>query len=181
MIFICDSCKQNFKESPANRKLPHIFCGRKCQHEWWVNKRPERFWEKVKKIPNSCWVWIGGKTSAGYGQFCGYHVHRFSYELVKGKIPKGKIIMHKCDNPSCVNPSHLILGSQRDNLLDCSRKGRINRGEDRPQHKLTTNQVVEIRRLYREKRKSFPKLAKIYHVSEKNIFNIIHRYRWKHI
>jgi len=90
----------------------------------------DRFWPKVKKT-NKCWIWIGGKTSFGHGIF--YYkqrhglAHRCSYELHISKIPSGLLVCHHCDNPSCVNPTHLFLGTHRDNLQDASRKGRLKR------------------------------------------------------
>ena len=75
--------------------------------------REERFWEKVELIPfHSCWEWVAAKTKLGYGKFSktkgGWDfAHRYSYELIKGKIPHGKMLDHLCRNPSCVNPNHL--------------------------------------------------------------------------
>ena len=83
-----------------------------------------------------CWIWQGWKDRCGYGctQFgCGRKsrvgkvkkAHRVSYEFYVGPIPKGMYVCHKCDTPACVNPEHLFLGSQKDNMADCSSKGRI--------------------------------------------------------
>ncbi len=79
---------------------------------------------------NSCWEWQGGINGDGYGNsYNGEGVeaaHRISYRIHNGKIPYGMVIMHKCDNPSCVNPNHLKLGTQSENMQDCSIKGRRN-------------------------------------------------------
>lgn len=86
-----------------------------------------RFFDKIKKT-RSCWVWIAAKRKTGYG--CFKHrgkvldSHRISWTLEKGDIPKGKWVLHKCDNPICVRPSHLFLGTPRDNVLDMIAKGR---------------------------------------------------------
>jgi HNH endonuclease len=84
---------------------------------------------------DGCWIWTGNKTKAGYGRFQtggkgGPHhlAHRFSYELAKGPIPKGCIVMHSCDNPSCVNLEHLSVGTHKDNTADMIAKGRHGRG-----------------------------------------------------
>ena len=70
----------------------------------------------------SCWLWTGSKTREGYGQIWferkPVYVHRFYFELLNGPIPNGKIVMHKCDVPLCVNPKHLTLGTHRDNMID---------------------------------------------------------------
>lgn len=85
----------------------------------------ENFWSKVEKIPfHSCWEWIAAQKD-GYGRFgsSGY-AHRYSYELHKGKIPQGLFVCHHCDNPSCVNPDHLFLGTNEDNVRDMFQKNR---------------------------------------------------------
>ena len=90
-----------------------------------------RFWPKVKKgLGKDCWIWLAGKSSAGYGSFrtdAWKHVyaHRLSWELMRGPIPDGLLVLHHCDNPSCVNPDHLFLGTNRDNVLDALKKGRL--------------------------------------------------------
>ncbi len=86
-----------------------------------------RFWPKVIKT-NGCWEWIGARCLTGHGKFW-YNkrlgeAHRFSYEIHVGSIPKGMVICHKCDNPPCVNPEHLFLGTMKDNSQDMMAKGR---------------------------------------------------------
>jgi hypothetical protein len=80
-----------------------------------------------------CWNWTGGKVNFGYAAFFvnGKPVrgHRFSYELKYGKIPRGFFACHRCDNPSCVNPDHVFLGTQADNIADCISKGRNAKGQ----------------------------------------------------
>src|SRR5690348_7112088 len=95
----------------------------------------KRFWSKVEKT-DGCWIWRGTMNGVGYGVFwlpmgkprnanSRVYAHRLSYEMHEGKIPDGMFICHRCDNPACVNPDHLFLGTQSDNMTDCSRKGRL--------------------------------------------------------
>ena len=96
----------------------------------------KRFWAKVKKN-EKCWLWIASKREKGYGAFVWIDVHgkyvqgrahRFSYELHIGEIPENQCVLHRCDNPPCVNPDHLFLGSRRDNNADMCKKQRHRHG-----------------------------------------------------
>lgn len=97
----------------------------------WDVTRERRFWEKVEKR-GACWIWTGTRTSGGYGQLNidGHRVyaHRYSYDLAHPGAKAGpfEVVMHSCDNPSCVFPDHLIAGTQKDNMADAASKGRIN-------------------------------------------------------
>lgn len=112
----CKYCKKRFWSS---RSLIN-FCSMKC-----------RFMGRVNKT-NNCWNWTGGTDSSGYGSF-GYKgktiaSHRISYELFIGQIPDGLHILHKCDNRKCVNPEHLWVGTNNDNVQDRVKKGRSKKG-----------------------------------------------------
>jgi hypothetical protein len=94
-----------------------------------IKPASERFWNKVEKT-DSCWLWRGAITTTGYGVFQKgrkgellYRVHRFSFELHFGEIEQGKLVLHKCDTKTCVNPDHLELGDHKKNLSDAWNRG----------------------------------------------------------
>src|SRR5690606_5411912 len=116
----------------------------------------DRFYDKVSPEPNSgCWLWTGATNELGYGviglgrrEQGTAKAHRVSYELHKGPT-NGLCVLHECDNPACVNPSHLFLGTLKDNSRDCVRKGRNfipdNRGTKAKWARLNEDHVREIR------------------------------------
>lgn len=148
-------------------------------------KTPEpRFWNSVKKS-DGCWEWIGHKRN-GYGRI---HIgsrlvtcHRFSWEIHNGKIPKGLFVCHSCDNASCVNPSHLWLGTCTDNNRDRKAKNRNNHisGSFHPLSKLTEADVYKIIEL-RTSGMSYQKIADQYHVTIRTIWQIFIGKTWKQI
>ena len=143
----------------------------------------DRFWDKVDKS-GDCWVWRG-VSGNGYGQFWnnGKNVgaHRFAYSLANGPIPNGLFVCHHCDNPKCVRPSHLFLGTNSDNIVDSVVKGRWtdNRGEKHGMSKLVKDDVREIRRLY-SLGVTQTVLAKAWEVDQSTISYIVNGKRWKH-
>ncbi len=146
----------------------------------------ERFWAKVNKHgPNNCWEWTAAKQGAGYGTIGVdgkvVQAHRYSYELHYGPIPEGMSVLHHCDNRACVNPDHLFLGTNADNIADKMNKGRQARGITHSRARLTEAQVIEIRRKYAKGHISHAMLAAEYHVSISAIANITQRITWKHI
>jgi hypothetical protein len=148
----------------------------------------ERFWEKVDKNgPGGCWVWTRSKSKKGYGQLSGPHrghkpfqTHRLSWEMHKGPIPAGLMVCHKCDNPACVRPSHLFIGTAKQNTQDMVNKGRVRRGERHAQAKLTDASVIEMRRMAAAGA-SRKELAEAFGVSEWNVKHVLVGDTWKHL
>lgn len=144
----------------------------------------ERFWAKVDKSagPDGCWLWTAGRLNGGYGSFICKLVHRISWTLANGDIPKGLCVLHRCDVRSCVNPAHLFLGTHADNTADMIRKGRwvvppVKRGEANGSSKLTSAQVRAIRCDKRVDRI----IALDYGVSGVLIASIQRGTAWKHL
>lgn len=148
-----------------------------------------RFFANISPFTNEkgCLLWIGCKQSDGYGVFRvngkKMKAHRFSYLYWVGSISAGLLICHHCDNPACVNPNHLFIGSVRDNLMDCINKGRNNpmKGERHGMAKLTTQQVFEIRRLYAIGGITQQQLAIKFEITQGHIGAIILGKSWKHL
>lgn len=150
----------------------------------------KRFWGKVGDTTNSnaCWEWQGAPTTGGYGFFRYlrpnekkpvYGAHRFSWELHFGKIPKGLLVCHTCDNPGCVNPGHFFLGTIYDNSVDMVMKGITRRGEQVNFSKLTYDQVTEMK-ILRAEGWSMPDLAKKYGIGRMNVSRILRGINWKY-
>ena len=156
------------------------------------NSVPQRFWSKVEKT-ETCWLWTAGKFSNGYGQF---HIgrqnpiraNRMAWVLTYGDIPDGLMVCHTCDNPACVRPDHLFLGTGKDNQQDAARKGRTVRGRKRPgtgpagernsHARITGDEVVIIRADYRSGDFSLKQLAERHGISKSQVHNIVTGKQW---
>jgi hypothetical protein len=130
----------------------------------------ERLNEKILKVESGCWLWNGKTSAKDYPTiwFEGKMVkaHKLFWEYLYGKIPEGLEICHRCDVASCINPGHLFLGTHRDNMLDCNRKGRGNA-------KLSDNAVRTILAAYARGKVTQGRIAAYYRVSQMTISNLV--------
>ena len=174
------------------KRASAIYCSQACSRPHQRTRaRPaiDRFWEKVDKTPGygrdgDCWIWKSTKKDKdGYGGFTEngklIRAHVFSYRIHKGEVPKGAFVCHDCDNPSCVNPSHLWLGDATSNNRDKVKKGRQSClfGEKSGNAKLTEEQV---RCILRDDRTQ-ELIAQTYGVKRATIGLIKTRKNWKHL
>jgi len=143
-----------------------------------------RFWAKVRKS-DGCWEWTAKRNRKGYGdvryQRKMQGAHRVAWQLTYGPIPKRRLVCHHCDNPSCVRPDHLFLGTEKDNSDDCVRKGRNAKGERTRRAKLIAAQVREIRQRYAQGDTSASRLAREFGVCSRTIYSIVNYASWCHI
>lgn len=155
----------------------HTVKRRKSESQASFDRR--RFWSKVIK-QQECWEWNGERDKDGYGKinlmsFQTRVAHRLSWILTFGEIPEGMLVCHRCDNPSCVNPNHLFLGTQSDNINDMYKKGRgiFHKGEHCCRAKLTNAQANKIRELYSSGRHTQATLSKEFEISQAQISAIV--------
>ena len=154
-------------------------------NEWRQIEMLGRFFSKIRVAPTGCWEWRTISRKDGRGIMAGMPKedgratlilgYRFAYETFKGPI-NGLNVCHKCDNPSCVNPEHLFLGTTLDNNRDS-----VNKGRARGPAKLTREQVHEIRRLYATSCYPLKILGNLFKVSEGAIYGVVRFKNWKYL
>lgn len=149
--------------------------------------KEQRFWAKVNKSED-CWEWTGYRTGFGYGELQSgprgdqvkESAHRLSWEIHNGPIPDGLNVLHRCDNPPCVRPDHLFLGTASDNARDMWDKGRGPRGQKNGHAKLTDEAVAIIReRIAAGERPT--QIALVYGVSEATVRDAASGRNWRHV
>lgn len=156
----------------------------------YTSKLKIRFWQKVDLSddhPNHCWHWKASTMQGGYGKiwYRGKLIaaHRISWMLANGEIPPGMDVLHECDNPKCVNPNHLFIGTHTINMQDKEKKGRGNHcglsGEYNPAAKLTMEQAREIRKRYSKGGVSQLEIANEYGIDQTSIGKIVRNEAYK--
>ena len=177
--------KENYKKRKPRYNLKSEF-HRRCDQL--VN-------HSIYDPKTECWNWNGSTTGKGRWRYGALNVsfdelniqrgirsHRLSYMIFKGDIPKGMLVLHKCDNTLCCNPEHLFLGTQNDNMLDAQKKKRLpsHQGSKNANAKITEADVLEIRKLKKAKT-SIPAIQKRFNLGRSTIWHIINRTTWNHI
>lgn len=177
----CESCDRQLTDRQARY-------GRFCSSRCWgsaLKFTPESFFARVDaRGPDECWEWKGKRSASGYGMagHRGIGAHRISYTLAKGPIPEGLVVRHRCDNKLCVNPSHLIAGTQKDNIADRDNRGRWTpaRGEEHPSAKLRWDDVRAIRSAATgAPRGTVTRLAREYGLSVAGMRDVISGRNWR--
>lgn len=152
-----------------------------------------RFWANVDKVGSvhpqhgQCWCWKGDTDTDGYGVVTDrrrvFKAHRYSWELTFGKVPGKMCVLHKCDNRECTNPSHLFLGSNRDNVADKVKKNRQAKGSGNGRAKLSDREVLVIRSRYKPycPVDGCNALARKFKVSSTVVWGIVNNTTWKHL
>lgn len=161
---------------------------------WPLEPVAERFWRKVQR-GDGCWPWVGPTNDRGYGVLSiarpqrRVYAHRFSWAMANGPIPDGYEVCHRCDNPPCVNPAHLFLGTHAENMRDARQKGRAlgradlprPRGEQVNTAKLTAESVREIVARFRSGETNKSALAREYGVTHHMVRLIVTGRAWRHV
>lgn len=168
---ICRNCGRPVK------RLEQTYCSRQCWVEYETRDPLARFWTKVEKT-ETCWLWRGKITPNGYGSFSyrnrWYPAHRFLMETLRGSLPHHLFVCHACDNPLCVRPDHLFLGTTEDNMRDMREKGR------RPA-KLNAEQVREILHLLEDTGLTLHQIAERFGVTKQTVWKIHRGKFWRHV
>jgi DNA-binding XRE family transcriptional regulator len=172
----CTHCGLEFFPHNKGPARTAKYCSLKCYHASLLRPITETFWRFCKPAgENDCWEWHGGRMLTGYGVIGRRRgnllAHRICWEIHYGPIPRGMLVRHTCDNPPCVNPRHLLLGTDRDNTLDkCHRM--------RNPSILSKDDVFRVRSLIADGNLKQRQIADIFGVSRETVNAIKHRTNW---
>jgi len=179
--------------------LRATFAGPRSNELVVAEEHAARFWSRVDRLGpvvrhelGRCWIWTGGRLhrkngELSYGRFCigkkSFLAHRVAIAIEAGSLPPDAVVLHRCDNPACVRPDHLLVGTQADNLADMREKGRahFNRfpaGEQHPRSKLTSDAVRRIRSL-RSEGLSLAKIGAVVGVHASTVHDIVTSKTWR--
>ena len=139
----------------------------------------EHVLRKIRIADNGCWEYTGFRNKQGYGRVENVLAHRVVYEALRGSA-NGLVVCHSCDNPPCCNPAHLFLGTRSDNSADKVAKGRVPRGSQLPQSKITETDVVEIRRRVAAG-EPMRVVGAAFGIAQPTVSEIWNRKKWRHV
>lgn len=182
----CLQCGTTFRAHSHDVKRGYAkYCSRQCYglHLRALPKRSleSRFWQRVD-TSGECWIWQGGRDTSGYGKLTpDSRAHRISWELNVGPVPEGLWVLHRCDNPPCVRPDHLFLGTLQDNVADMVSKGRGVAGVRHPMAKVTPEIVLAIRTRYSAGNVTQHALAREYGLVQSQISHIVRGKQWSSV
>ena len=189
---ILKKCPQCLKEfNPKPKRPRQVFCSRHCSGLFTIKRNHVsvpieiRFMRHVTRTA-TCWIWTGARDRDGYGCYDleGHHTraHRVSWRIYHGEIPSGLWVLHHCDNPCCVNPEHLFLGTHLDNMRDMVSKGRAHRqfGEECNFSKLKADDIPYILRL-RARGLTYCEIAQMLGVRWQSIYAIMSGRSWSRV
>ena len=183
----CEYCRQQFRVSPsATLRGRARYCSMKCSRlASRVNPTMDYLKSRCEMV-GECWEWRGVRGDRGYGQLGDRSrhtqaTHRLAYELHHVvRLKKHDVVRHTCDNPSCCNPDHLLLGSSADNSQDMVSRGRSLAGSKHPHAKLTEEGILAIRKARRDGA-TLTALATEFGVNKSRIYAIVHGKSWRHV
>jgi len=183
----CERCGRSYAKTrkySVSMWARRRYCSTFCRSASGRRSFYDHFWNSVTKGP-TCWEWNKTRQPFGYGRVytSSTHAemaHRVSWMLFNGPIPDGLFVLHRCDNPPCVRPDHLFLGTIRDNQVDSMNKGRNVRGTMNPRAKLDPDKVRSIRALYASGQTK-ESIAAMFGVSSPVIRGIVNGTGWSHV